>query len=166
MSRMMDRMHTLKMSGNPDRDFAEMMIIHHQGAVDMSKAELASGKDTVVRNMAAAIMATQEGEIAKMQNIASGFPAPASDVNRAMADDPLMKAMSAMMQASHAIQMTGDADKDFVVMMLPHHEGAVEMAKVHLKQGHSAELKHMAQQMIDDQMREISRFKQWLAAHP
>ena len=166
MSSMMDKMHHMKMTGDPDRDFAEMMIIHHEGAIDMAKAELAAGKDTGIRAMAAAIVTAQEAEVAKMRHIASSLPPGPQTAKTEMADDLLMKSMSGMMDATHTTPMTGDVDKDFVLMMTPHHEGAVAMAKVQLQQGKNAELKRMAQQMIDDQNREIAQFRKWLADHP
>lgn len=54
-------------SGNQDVDFARMMIPHHQGAIDMAKAELADGKDPQLRQMAEEVIAAQEREIATLQ---------------------------------------------------------------------------------------------------
>ena len=55
------------MTGNPDHDFAAMMIPHHQGAVDMAKIEMLYGKDPVLRRLAQEIIITQGSEIAVMQ---------------------------------------------------------------------------------------------------
>ena len=54
----------MPMSGNPDVDFANMMILHHQGAIDMAGVELESGKDPQLRKMAQKIIDDQEREIA------------------------------------------------------------------------------------------------------
>lgn len=63
----MDRgMKKAPMTGDPDHDFAAMMIPHHQGAVDMAKAELIYGKDPVLRRLAQEIVVTQEQEIVVM----------------------------------------------------------------------------------------------------
>jgi hypothetical protein len=51
------------MSGNPDHDFARMMIPHHQGAIDMAKVELVHGKNPVLRRLAQEIIVTQRSEI-------------------------------------------------------------------------------------------------------
>ena len=62
--RSMDRgMDNAPMTGDPDHDFAAMMIPHHQGAIDMAKAELLYGKDTVLRRLAQEIIVNQEQEI-------------------------------------------------------------------------------------------------------
>jgi uncharacterized protein (DUF305 family) len=54
-------------SGDPDKDFAMMMIPHHQGAIDMAKVELQYGKDQQLRAMAEKIIAAQEAEIAELK---------------------------------------------------------------------------------------------------
>jgi uncharacterized protein (DUF305 family) len=63
MSGMMKGMQEMALSGDTDRDFAAMMKIHHQGAVDMAQAELASGKDPQLRKMAQSIISAQKKEI-------------------------------------------------------------------------------------------------------
>jgi uncharacterized protein (DUF305 family) len=69
MMQAMDRMDTGMMAAkrNPDRDFAAMMIPHHQGAVDMAKIQLIYGSDPVMRRLAQAIIVEQQQEIELMQ---------------------------------------------------------------------------------------------------
>ena len=55
------------MNGDPDHDFAAMMIPHHQGAVDMAKAELLYGKNPILRRLAQEIIVSQDQEIQVMQ---------------------------------------------------------------------------------------------------
>lgn len=72
MEAAMTRMHTAMMtgqSGDPDRDFATMMIPHHQGAIDMAEIELRYGKDERLRRLAQGIIVEQRQEIAVMQGI-------------------------------------------------------------------------------------------------
>jgi uncharacterized protein (DUF305 family) len=64
----MDReMAAAPMNGDVDHDFATMMIPHHQGAIDMAKAELNYGKDPVMRRLAQEIVVDQQSEIEAMQ---------------------------------------------------------------------------------------------------
>jgi len=67
MERMDAGMMTAKPTGNPDRDFAAMMIPHHQGAIDMAKLELIYGRDPVLRRLAQGIIVAQQQEIELMQ---------------------------------------------------------------------------------------------------
>lgn len=71
-------------SGNPDRDFARMMIPHHQGAIDMARLELQYGKDPRLRRLAEEIIVTQQQEIAVMQLVLkdlAGGRAPDAGMN-------------------------------------------------------------------------------------
>lgn len=69
------------------------------------------------------------------------------------------------MMASMPKTMSGDADKDFAMMMIPHHQGAIDMAKIELQHGKDLKLKAMAEKMIKDQEKEIAELKAWQAAH-
>jgi hypothetical protein len=63
-------------------------------------------------------------------------------------------AMNRMM-ADMMIKPTGDVDRDFVAMMMPHHQGAIDMAKAELKYGHNEQLRGLAQQIVAKQQQEI-----------
>jgi uncharacterized protein (DUF305 family) len=67
MDRMDSAMMAAKLKNDPDRDFAAMMIPHHQGAIDMAKVELIYGRDPVLRRLAEGIIVEQQQEIELMQ---------------------------------------------------------------------------------------------------
>jgi uncharacterized protein (DUF305 family) len=68
-----------------------------------------------------------------------------------------MKAtMDKMMQQMHTMKYTGNTDVDFATMMTAHHQGAVEMSQIEVNEGKNTELKAFAQNVIDDQNKEIS----------
>ncbi len=72
----------------------------------------------------------------------------------------------ARMMAGMSKPYTGDADRDFVVHMLPHHQGAIDMAEVELKYGHDPRLKQLAARIISAQQHEIAVMQTWLDKHP
>ncbi len=67
MMGMMKDMESMKPSGDTDRDFAMMMKIHHQGAIDMAQVEQKSGKDAKMRAMAKRIIEAQQKEIKEFE---------------------------------------------------------------------------------------------------
>src|SRR6266581_185443 len=76
MNKMMADM-TIKPTGDVDRDFVAMMVPHHQGAIDMARAELKYGRNEQLRRMSQEIIVTQQQEIAAMR-LAVGDPLPPS----------------------------------------------------------------------------------------
>lgn len=71
------------------------------------------------------------------------------------------KADMTMMHNMH-VAYTGNPDIDFRTHMVPHHQGAIEMAKVALKHAKDQTTKQMAQKIIDDQEKEIAEMQDWL----
>ncbi|MGI2035035.1 CopM family metallochaperone [Rhizobium panacihumi] len=69
------------------------------------------------------------------------------------------------MHKDMAIKFTGNADVDFVRGMIPHHEGAIAMAKVQLEHGKDPEIRKLAEAVIAAQTAEIADMKEWLKAH-
>jgi uncharacterized protein (DUF305 family) len=82
MNRMDNDMKSASMNGDSDHDFVTMMMPHHQGAIDMAKAELLYGKDPVIRRLAEEIIVDQQSEIQAMQLWLSRQPAPSPNGQR------------------------------------------------------------------------------------
>jgi uncharacterized protein (DUF305 family) len=89
-----------------------------------------------------------------MQDMMPSPNDPASTKDFKAADMKMMHDMS--------VPYTGNPDVDFRTHMIPHHQGAVEMAKVALKHAKAPETKRMAQKIIDDQEKEIAEMQDWL----
>ncbi len=86
-------------------------------------------------------------------------PAGAADGS----DQAMMDGMGRMNRAMRAVPMTGDPDRDFVAMMIPHHQGAISMAEVELRYGHDPALRRLADAIIAAQRKEIATMRRW---HP
>ena len=105
-------------------------------------------------------------------NAQTASPAPAPHSGMQHAADPMASASTQAFQKGGEKMMkemdqpyTGDADKDFVAHMIPHHAGAVDMAQVQLKYGKDPELLKMARDIIKSQEKEMVFMKKWQAKH-
>jgi uncharacterized protein (DUF305 family) len=77
----------------------------------------------------------------------------------------LSQSMVAMHTAMATLKTSGDGDVDFVKMMLPHHQAAIEMAKTQLIYGKDAQMRRLAQEIITGQQSEIELMQLWLKQH-
>ena len=82
MKDMSEKMTSMPMSGDQDVDFAMAMRMHHQGAIDMANAELKSGKDPQMKQMAKAIVSAQKKEIAQFDTYLSKHGHPADKMSK------------------------------------------------------------------------------------
>jgi uncharacterized protein (DUF305 family) len=89
-----------------------------------------------------------------------------SDSSDAPVDAALAETMTTMHTAMHAVPMTGNADEDFARMMIPHHQGAIDMAKVELQFGSDPVLRRLAQEIIVTQQSEIDVMNLALKKYP
>lgn len=79
--------------------------------------------------------------------------------------DPATTAYQAANERMHramAVPFTGDVDADFARAMIPHHQGAIDMARVMLQHGKDSEMRRLAQAIIADQEKEIALMQDWL----
>lgn len=110
-------------------------------------------------NMGGANMGGAMGDGANMGDHSQMMQQPSGAANEAT------KAFQAANQKMHmamAIAFTGDADVDFVTGMIPHHQGAIDMAKVVIEHGHDAQIKKLGEDIIAAQESEIAFMKDWL----
>ena len=75
----------------------------------------------------------------------------------------MMDSMKKGMESMQNMEMSGDVDKDFAMMMKMHHQQALDMAKMEIAHGKSTELKAMAKKIMSAQKKEIAQFDKWLA---
>jgi uncharacterized protein (DUF305 family) len=154
MTQMMTAMR-ITPSGDVDRDFVAMMAPHHQGAIAMAQVELRYGHNARLRGLAQEIIVTQQEEIVEMRAaLASAAAGPARGAEDAAFVASCDAAMARMMVAMQ-IRPYGDTDRDFVAMMVPHHQGAIDMAYAELIYGHSKPLRGLAQEIIATQEQQI-----------
>lgn len=92
-----------------------------------------------------------------MSSMAMGVEGPSTEGYKAAMDK---------MHKDMMINYTGDADVDFVRGMIPHHQGAIDMAKVVIANGKDPEIRKLAEGVVQAQEAEIKQMQDWLAKHP
>ncbi len=150
-----------------DLRFLDGMTPHHQGAVEMAKEAITKSQRPEVKKLAQNIINAQNVEIKQMKQWRQAWYPKAGSTP--MAFDAKMGHMMPMSnEQMQGMMMKGDLgasdaqfDLRFLNAMIPHHEGAVEMAQDALKKTKRPEIKKMAQEILTSQQKEIEQMKQW-----
>ncbi|MEP7762427.1 DUF305 domain-containing protein [Sanguibacter sp. 25GB23B1] len=151
-----------------DTEFAQMMIIHHEGAVEMADLAATSATSQEVKDLAAKISAAQGPEIDTMTTWLDGWGEETSPDDGMEGMDHSDMQMEGMDQAAVMVQLgalTGtEFDRRFLELMIDHHEGAVGMAQEELDSGENADALALAETIIDAQTAEIATMQGMLDA--
>ncbi len=161
----MDHSTTMKSSPNAasadyDLQFVDTMIAHHQGAVDMAKMLPSRAEHAEIKKLGVVIIAAQEREIAEMKSWRENwFPGKPPAINMELAG---MNASMSGMDMSKLASLSGNAfDLEFIKQMIPHHEGAIVMAKEALTKTKKDEIRKLSELIIKEQQGEIDEMKRW-----
>ncbi|MEH0843369.1 DUF305 domain-containing protein [Micromonospora sp. CPCC 205711] len=154
--------------GDADAMFAQMMIPHHQQAVQMSELAGTRAQDPEVKQLAAQIKAAQAPEIATMTGWLTAWGRPVPSASPAGGHLPGMDhGMPGMMSDADMAKLAAasgqEFDRQFLTMMIAHHQGAITMAKEEIANGVNADAKSMAQQIVAAQQGEIETMNKILA---
>jgi uncharacterized protein (DUF305 family) len=152
---------------NLDLRFIDAMTPHHQGAVEMAKEAQQKSKRPEIQKLATDIIQAQDKELDQMKQWRTAWYPKASDTP--MAYDAQMGHMMAMspeqkkgmMMSQNLGAADADFDLRFINAMIPHHEGAVTMAKEALSKTKRPEIKQMAKAIVTSQQAEIQQMQQW-----
>ena len=144
-------------SGNAtDAAFVGDMVPHHEGAIEMAELARTSAEHDEIKQLADDIIASQQKEIETMESVAGdlgdehqGGHMSGDDHDRGMHMDPA------------ELRGAEPFDREFIDMMIPHHEGAVTMAEEELEKGENPELRKLAEDIIAAQEREIAQMREW-----
>lgn len=145
-----------------DLQFLDTMTAHHQGAIDMAKMAETKAERAELKSLAKNIITAQEKEIAQMKSWREkSFVGKDAAVNMEM---PGMNDSMKKMDMKKLASLSGKAfDIEFIRQMIPHHEGALVMAKEAVQKSQKEEIKALANQIVKDQEAEIKQMNDWLA---
>ena len=144
-----------------DPMFVAQMIPHHQAAIDMVALAPTRAEHSELKTLAAAIASAQASEIALMKKVGkeNGWD-PNAKMQHSESDGMSKHEMGMDMDVSK-LKTAKPFDKAFIEMMVPHHEGAITMAKHELSRGSDPQIRALAERIIASQTKEIQQMKQW-----
>lgn len=139
-----------------DAAFLSGMIAHHQGAIDMTRAIVGKAKDPDVRRWAGDIARVQEDEIRTMRDMMADL---------GLQDEDAAREMRQHMDEMMANPVSHDPEVNYVVLMIPHHAGAIDMSVPALIMSDNKKIRALAENIIVSQTKEIAEFREWLDKH-
>lgn len=148
----MKTMMAMKHTGDADHDFASMLKMHHQGAVDMVNAYTPHAKNGAMKAMAGRIGAMNKKEIGELTAFLGQHKPQNSSAQ-------FGKSAMQMMHKGDSHSMSGNPDRDFAAMMIEHHQMGVDMANAFLKEAKTDAMRNMAQKVVKQQTKDIAELK-------
>jgi uncharacterized protein (DUF305 family) len=150
-----------------DKAFVGEMPMHHEMAIEMAKMAVMQGEHAQIKSTAHAIVKAQSEEITTLKRIARtlGVTPVAAGDHMAMMEG--LDTLGLTMKQSGMDMTMGDLDgakpfdREFIDMMVPHHQGAIRMARVELKRGVNGQLRTIARAIISGQAKEIREMNTW-----
>jgi uncharacterized protein (DUF305 family) len=157
-----------------DRAFVREMIPHHQMATEMAKMAKTDGEHAKIRRLARRIITAQSAEIRTLKRIAKDLGVTPAEMpmdgemsEQTMRDLEtlgLAEEESGMAIDMHDLHGAKPFDRVFIDMMIPHHQGAIRMARAELAKGKNRRLRRIARNIVRDQAKEIRTMNAWREA--
>lgn len=155
-------------AGSFDQAFIDMMVPHHQSAIEMAKVAQERAERSEIKTLAGEIIAAQTAEIDQLRSWRKLWFG--SDQTPGMEAMPILPGMNKggmnmdMTAEVEALKKAAPFDKAFIEAMTEHHQMAIEAAKLAQANATQSDIKNMAGEIIAAQEAEISKMAEWLAA--
>jgi uncharacterized protein (DUF305 family) len=145
-----------------DGAFIEEMTAHHESAIEMAEVAQRRAEHSEIESLADEIIAAQSSEIDQLEvDHERIFGEPLAEM-AAEHGDLGLPAHEAGMEADMAeLEEARQFDRAFIDMMVPHHQGAIRMARIELEEGEDDELAALANAIIEAQSHEIEEMNSW-----
>lgn len=140
-----------------DRAFTADMVPHHTSAVEMAEIAKQRSKRPEIQGLADDIIRTQKEEIDRMRGIDTRLKDAGEPKGKLGVDHSMM----GMSMDTGSLKSAEPFDRAFIDMMIPHHQGAIQMARVELDRGADGDAKKLAKAITAAQTREIGEMNGW-----
>lgn len=147
-------------SKDMDGAFVSQMIPHHESAIEMAELAKERGQHPEIIQLANSIVRSQSSEVEGLNGMQDRLSGD-SMINEDPGDLGMDESMMGMNMDMEALGTAKPFDREFIDQMIPHHQGAIRMARVVLQDGEDQEVKDLAMQIVDAQTAEIEVMNRW-----
>ncbi len=141
-----------------DKAFIDAMVPHHQSAIEMARVALENAEHEEIQELSRNIVSTQQSEIEELKSIKKEeFGTSSVPMEMSMEQ---MRGMGMMMDPQ-SLAEEKPFDEAFIDAMIPHHQSAIEMAKVAHEESENPRIKELAGNIMSAQKREIEQMQEW-----
>jgi uncharacterized protein (DUF305 family) len=140
-----------------DERFIDAMVPHHQGAVEMARLALKNAEHEDIKQLSRDIISSQQAEIEELKAIKEE-EFGTSQVPMEMSPQQMQ---SMGMMDPQQLANREPFDRALIDAMIPHHQSAIEMARVALENSDNPKIKELAENIVSAQQKEIEQMKQW-----
>jgi uncharacterized protein (DUF305 family) len=157
-SKNMARQMVMKNGEYSDRHFIDAMVPHHEGAIAMARVALENAEHKEIKELSRNIISTQQAEIEELKAIKKE-EFGTSRVPMEMSPSQV-RSMGVMMNPQELANRE-PFDRAFIDAMIPHHQSAIEMAKVAYEESENPTIKELVEKIVSAQQAEIEQMKRW-----
>lgn len=143
-------------TANTDAAFVAEMTPHHESAIEMAQIAQERAEHPEIKQLAEDIIATQSSEIETLAAINERVGSDGETASLGLSEHAM-----GMSTDTAELETARPFDRAFIDMMVPHHQGAIEMARVELEEGADGEAMALAEDIIAAQSREIEEMNAW-----
>jgi uncharacterized protein (DUF305 family) len=140
-----------------DLAFVSEMAPHHESAVEMAEMAEERGEHPEIKRLAGEIIKAQNAEIQTLEGLATDLEQAGIEKG----DLGIPENGMGMGHDSAMLETAKPFDREFIDMMIPHHQAAIDMARIELEEGENPEAKRLAQDIVDAQAKEIQEMNSW-----
>jgi uncharacterized protein (DUF305 family) len=140
-----------------DKAFIDAMVPHHQGAIDMAEIALKNAEHVEIKQLSENIISTQRAEIKELESIKKEEFGTSEVPMEMGAEDMQMMGITDPDELANKDLF----DKAFIDAMIPHHQSAIDMAKIAYEKSEHPRIKELAENIVSAQQEEIEEMKRW-----